>query len=49
LAYVTKDQYNTVGYYSSVGVIKCTTVPTLEIPTLNHNYFGASEYTGYYS
>ena len=49
LAYITKDQHNTVGYYSSVGVIKCTTAPTLEIPTLNHNYFGASEYTGYYS
>lgn len=49
LAYVTKDQYNTVGYYSSVGVIKCTTMPTLEIPTLDHNYYGASEYTGHYS
>lgn len=49
LAYVGNDTMQTVGYYSSVGVIKCTTTPTLEIPELDRNYYGSCEFTGHYS
>lgn len=45
-------EYHNIGYYSNVGVIKCTTEPTLLIKNLNagnninyHTY----EYTGLYS
>ena len=38
-----------VGYFSSVGVIKCTTYPIMEIPSLTDNYYGNYEYVGLYS
>lgn len=37
-----------IGYYSSVGIIKCTTYPIIEIPSLTDNYFGNYEYIGLY-
>ena len=49
LAYIGKD--NVIGYYSTVGIIKCTTRPTVTIEGINkhsitnHQYF----YTGLYS
>ena len=49
LAYESNDQFKTMGYYSSVGVIKCTTTPTIAILNLDQNYFGSSKFTGYYS
>lgn len=49
LAYVGNDTGHTIGYYSSVGVIKCTTSPTIAIPEITENYYGSREYTGYYS
>ena len=49
IAYESNDQFKTMGYYSSVGVIKCTTTPTIEILNLDQNYFGSCDFTGYYS
>ena len=40
---------NDVGYYSSVGIIKYTTFPTLSIPQLENNKYSVYEYTGVYS
>lgn len=37
-----------IGYYSSVGVIKYTSYPIIEIPSLTDNYYGNYEYIGIY-
>lgn len=42
------DRTGEIGYYSSVGIIKCTTYPIIEIPSLTENYFGNYEYVGAY-
>lgn len=42
------DLQGEVGYYSSIGVIKCTTYPIIEIPSLTDNYYGNYEYIGLY-
>ena len=47
IAYV--DANGLAGYYSTAGIIKCTTVPFLEILSLNSNYYGIGSYTGQYS
>lgn len=46
LAYI--DHENTIGYFSVASTIKCTTIPTISIPSLHQNYFGSCEYTGHY-
>lgn len=38
-----------VGYYSSVGIIKKTSIPTLTIPTLEGKLFNSYDHTGKYS
>lgn len=43
------DLSGQVGYYSSVGIIKCTTMPVLTIPAAANNYYGSQEYVGVYS
>lgn len=45
------DNENLVGYYSSVGIIKCTSMPTVEISGLDINSVNANqyEYIGHYS
>lgn len=47
-SYIDGDPGQT-GYFSSVGVIKCTTYPIMEIPSLTNNYYGNYEYIGLYS
>ena len=39
----------TVGYYSSAGIVKKTTKPTLSIPSLDSNLFYSYDYIGQYS
>ena len=46
IAFVNKNKE--IGYYSSIGIIKCTTYPIIEIPSLTSNYFGNYEYVGSY-
>lgn len=50
LAFIDKDT-NTIGYYSSVGIIKCTHQPILSIEELTTTGINNSKYTyiGYYS
>ena len=50
IAYVRKDT-NEIGYYSSVGTIKCTSEPKVEILNIDNNskYYGSYDYTGKYS
>lgn len=47
VAYVDKIQE--IGYYSSVGTIKYTSIPNLEIPGLSTNFYGKYDYVGVYS
>ena len=47
IAYVNAT--GVTGFYSSVGIIKCTTTPVLKILSLNENYYGNGSYTGQYS
>lgn len=47
VAYV--DKLSEIGYYSSVGTIKYTSVPSLEIPGLTANFYGKYDYIGIYS
>lgn len=47
LAYVNKQ--GDVGYYSSAGIIKKTTLPTLSIPSLDKSLSNIHDYTGVYS
>lgn len=49
IAYESNESIPVTGYFSSVGVIKCTTAPTISIPNLDQNYYGSCEFTGYYS
>ncbi len=42
------DRTGEVGYYSSVGVIKCTTNPVIKIPAAESNYYNSYEYVGTY-
>lgn len=42
------DLQGEIGYYSSIGIIKCTTYPIIEIPSLTDNYYGNYEYVGLY-
>ena len=56
MAYLWKNPSNPnddtyVGYYSTVGVIKCTTKPTVIIPNMDETGINAYNYTyaGYYS
>lgn len=51
IAFLDKNKVNNkfeIGYFSSVGVIKCTTYPQIEIPSLTSNYYGNYEYVGVY-
>jgi hypothetical protein len=43
MAYIAQD--DTVGYYSQVGVFKCTAKPTVTIPALTANQLNNSTYT----
>mgnify|MGYP007057709059 CR=1 FL=1 len=47
IAYV--DKTNQIGYYSSIGIIKYTSIPSLEIPGLSTNFYGKYDYVGIYS
>lgn len=47
IAYVDKIQE--IGYYSSVGTIKYTSIPNLIIPGLDTNFYGKYDYVGKYS
>ena len=47
LAYTTRN--GTIGYYSSVGTFKRTTLPTVTVPALEGNFYSGYEYTGVYS
>lgn len=51
MAYVTNDEFNTIGYYSTVGVVKYTTKPTVEIDGLEHGEVNTHnyQYAGLYS
>jgi hypothetical protein len=44
IAYVNAN--GVIGFYSSVGIIKCTTSPVIEILSLKNNYYGNGTYTG---
>ena len=46
VAYVDKMQE--IGYYSSVGTIKYTSMPNLTIPGLDKNFYGKYDYVGLY-
>lgn len=49
IAYIRKST-GEIGYYSSVGVIKCTSQPNVEIVNINNGkYYGSYDYTGKYS
>lgn len=47
VAYV--DYNGEIGYYSTVGVAKYTSYPSVTIPNLTNNFYGGYEYTGVYS
>ena len=47
VAYV--DYNGEIGYYSTVGVAKYTSYPSVTIPSLTNNFYGGYEYTGVYS
>ena len=47
IAYV--DKLSEIGYYSSIGTIKYTSIPSLEIPGLSTNFYGKYDYVGVYS
>ena len=47
VAYV--DRNHQVGYYSSVGIIKFTSYPSLRIPDLENNFYGKYDYVAIYS
>ena len=47
IAYVNRQ--GEIGYYSSVGVAKYTSYPSVTIPALTNNFYGGYEYTGVYS
>lgn len=47
IAYVGEN--DKIGYYSTVGVAKYTTVPNLTIPGLEKNFYGKYTYLGEYS
>ena len=47
IAYITKN--NTIGYYSSVGTFKRTTIPQVKVPALEGNFYSGYEYIGTYS
>lgn len=47
IAYV--DKTNQIGYYSSIGIIKYTSIPVVEIPGLATNFYGRYDYVGVYS
>ena len=47
LAYTTRN--GTIGYYSSVGTFKRTTLPKVSVPALEGNFYSGYEYTGVYS
>lgn len=47
VAYV--DKFGEIGYYSSVGVSKYTSYPSVTIPGLENNFYGGYEYVGVYS
>lgn len=49
LAYIRNDDNSSVGYFSSVGIIKKTTNPTLTIPELVNSTASRYSYTGVYS
>lgn len=44
-----KDKIGEIGYYSTVGVIKYTSYPSVTIPGLENNFYGGYEYVGVYS
>lgn len=46
IAFVSKD--NTVGYYSTVGIIKCTTYPIVKVQGQSDNLSNSYEYVGVY-
>ena len=50
IAYATGsgDSNDIIGYYSSVGIAKYTTVPTVSIPGLEDNIYGKYDYVGLY-
>jgi hypothetical protein len=51
IAFTDKYSYpqaHEIGYYSSVGIVKRSAYPTLEIPSLLNNYYGNYEYIGVY-
>ena len=47
IAYRGKNE--DIGYYSSVGVFKRTTMPKISVPLLENNYFNSYWFTGVYS
>lgn len=47
IAYV--DRSGEVGYYSTIGVIKYTSYPSVTIPNLIGNFYGSYDYVGLYS
>lgn len=47
LAYITRR--GTIGYYSSVGTFKRTTIPKVTVPALEGNFYAGYHYTGLYS
>lgn len=44
-----KDKTGEIGYYSTVGIIKYTSYPSVTIPGLENNFYGGYEYVGVYS
>lgn len=44
-----KDKIGEIGYYSTVGIIKYTSYPSVTIPGLENNFYGGYEYVGVYS
>lgn len=45
IAYIANDDEETVGYFSTVSIAKCTTKPTITINGLNNTYLNAHLYT----
>lgn len=44
-----EDYSGEVGYFSSIGVIKYTSLPIISIPQLENSFISSHEYTGVYS
>lgn len=46
IAYGDRNANDEIGYYSTVGVLKCTTKPSVSIPGLVSNYYNSNDFVG---